>query len=524
MTEVHAATAWELVQLRAEATPGELMFEGEDGRRLTFGEFRDEALRLSSRLAWVPEGCPVAWQLPTTLSACVLAAALAHRGAVQVPLLPSYRERELAFVVDQVGIPLLFMPTVWRGVDYREISAGLTDRRPGLRVVHADDLLADDLADRLPADLAPAPAGADPAGGRLDGARWVFYTSGTTGSPKGVKHGDAALIAAGLATMDGFALTDKDRHAIVFPLTHIGGIMWILVGLMVGMPQLLIEAFRPEGTIPLMRRFGVTVAGAGTAFHQAYLAAQRAQPGEPLFPDVRIFPGGAAPKPPHLHSELKEEMGGAGIVSAYGLTECPILAINHPTDPDEKLATTEGVAASGVSVRVIDADGVEVGPDGVGELRVRGPQLFLGYVEDTLDADAFDDSGWLRTGDLGSVDAEGHLTITGRLKDIIMRKGESIGAKEIEDLLYPHPDVADVAVIGLADAERGERICAVVQPARREQPPTLDQLVAYLRDQQIMPQKLPEQLELMDQLPRGAAGKVLKQDLRQRLAGSPGPS
>ena len=239
---------------------------------------------------------------------------------------------------------------------------------------------------------------------------------------------------------------------------------------------------------------------------------------------MRIFPGGAAPKPPHLHSELKAEMGGAGIVSGYGLTECPMLATNHPTDPDEKLATTEGVAAPGVSVRVVDADGVEVGPGGVGELRVRGPQLFSGYVDASLDADAFDDSGWLRTGDLGSMDAEGHLTITGRLKDIIMRKGESIGAKEIEDLLYPHPDVAEVAVIGLPDAERGERICAVVQPARPDHPPTLDQLVAYLREQQIMPQKLPEQLEVVDELPRGAAGKVLKQDLRQRLSRSPGAS
>ena len=517
MTEVHAETAWELVERRAAATPEALMFEGEDGRRLTFGEFLDEAVRLSSQLAWVPEGCPVAWQLPTTLSACVLAAALAYRGAIQVPLLPSYREHELAFVVDQVGVPLLFMPTVWRGVDYRELSAGLTERRPGLRVVHADDLLGGDVADRLPGGLEAPLDGADPALAALRGARWVFYTSGTTGSPKGVKHGDAALIAAGRATMAGFALTDEDRHAIVFPLTHIGGIMWILVGLMVGMPQLLIEAFRPESTIPLMRRFGVTVAGAGTAFHQAYLAAQRARPDEPLFPDVRIFPGGAAPKPPHLHSELKRELGGAGVVSAYGLTECPILAINHPTDPDEKLATTEGVAASGVSVRVVDSGGAEVGPGGVGELRVRGPQLFLGYVDSSLDADAFDESGWLRTGDLGSVDAEGHLTISGRLKDIIMRKGESIGAKEIEDLLSPHPDVADVAVIGLPDAERGERICAVVQPARPERPPTLDQLVAYLREQQIMPQKLPEQLELVDELPRGAAGKVLKRDLRQRI-------
>ena len=175
-------------------------------------------------------------------------------------------------------------------------------------------------------------------------------------------------------------------------------------------------------------------------------------------------------------------------------------------------------------IRVVDSGGAEVGPGGVGELRVRGPQLFLGYVDGSLDAEAFDESGWLRTGDLGSVDAEGHLTITGRLKDIIMRKGESIGAKEIEDLLYPHPDVADVAVIGLPDAERGERICAVVQPVRPERPPTLDQLVAYLREQQIMPQKLPEQLELVDELPRGAAGKVLKQDLRQRLSSSHGAS
>ena len=164
-------------------------------------------------------------------------------------------------------------------------------------------------------------------------------------------------------------------------------------------------------------------------------------------------------------------------------------------------------------------DGSLAAPGEEGELRHKGPQLCKGYVDSSLDADAFDDEGYFRSGDLGIVDAEGFVTITGRLKDVIIRKGENIPAKEVEDLLYTHPKVRDVAVIGLPDPALGERCCAVVVNEGGDAL-AFDDMVAFLKDAQLMVQKIPEQLEFVDELPRNPAGKVLKNDLRERY--SPG--
>jgi acyl-CoA synthetase (AMP-forming)/AMP-acid ligase II len=301
----------------------------------------------------------------------------------------------------------------------------------------------------------------------------------------------------------------------VFPVAHLGGPLWLVAGLMTGLSQLLVSAFDPKTTIGRLRDFGVTLAGAGTAFHLMYLDAQRAQPDVPLFPAVRAFPGGAAPKPAGLHHTMKRELGGVGIVSSYGLTEAPIIAACTVHDPDERLASTEGRATAGVSFRVAGEDGADVAPGEEGELRVRGPQLFRGYVNPSLDDDAFDDEGWFRTGDLARLD-DGYVTITGRLKDVIIRKGENISASEVEDALFAHPLVRDAAVIGLPDERSGERVCAVVVTDAGS-PLALDDVTTFLRDRGLMPQKLPEQLEQVDELPRNAMGKVLKGDLRKRF-------
>jgi acyl-CoA synthetase (AMP-forming)/AMP-acid ligase II len=261
----------------------------------------------------------------------------------------------------------------------------------------------------------------------------------------------------------------------------------------------------------VLRREGVTLAGAGTPFHMAYLAAQRQHPGEPLFPNARAFPGGGAPKPPQLHYDVKKELGGVGIVSGYGLTECPILAMCTVRDTDEQLANTEGGPTPGVEVKVVTLDGKVAGPGEEGEIRARGPMLFRGYLDSSLDADAFDDDGFFRTGDLGNQDADGFVTITGRLKDVIIRKGENISAKEVEDLLFTSPDIADVAVIGLPDPKSGERACAVLVPSD-----TLEDIARFSTDAGLMAQKIPEQLEIVDALPRNATGKVLKHELRRQ--------
>ena len=183
---------------------------------------------------------------------------------------------------------------------------------------------------------------------------------------------------------------------------------------------------------------------------------------------------------------------------------------------------TDGAPVIGCEVTIVTADG-SVAPQGVdGEVRLRGPMLFKGYTDPSLDADAFDEEGRFRTGDLGHLDADGHVVLTGRLKDVIIRKGENISAKEIEDLLYQHPKVADVAVIGLPDRERGERVCACVERVPGGEDLTLAEMVDYLRGADLMVQKIPEQLEVMDELPRNQTlRKILKQELRDMYRDAP---
>src|SRR5690606_38167324 len=205
--------------------------------------------------------------------------------------------------------------------------------------------------------------------------------------------------------------------------------------------------------------------------------------------------------------------------SGYGLTEAPILTMNHRDADDRILAETEGPAVRGVRFRIVTVDGKEAEPGDEGEVRAKGPQVTVGYTDPSLDAAAFDEDGWFRTGDLGTLDADGNLTITGRLKDVIIRKGENISAKEVEDLLFTHPGVADVAVVGLPDPETGERACAVVVPAPGAEPLTFDEMREHLLGAGLITRKLPEQLEIVDALPRNASGKVVKFELQRRFGG-----
>jgi non-ribosomal peptide synthetase component E (peptide arylation enzyme) len=153
-----------------------------------------------------------------------------------------------------------------------------------------------------------------------------------------------------------------------------------------------------------------------------------------------------------------------------------------------------------------------------GEIRLKAPMVMRGYIDSALDTDAFDENGYFRTGDLAVIDEQGNVRITGRVKDIIIRNMENISAKELEDNLFAHPKVADVAVIGLPDDRTGERACAVVVPADATDAPTLDELCSYLLERGLMKQKLPEQLEMIDALPRNPTGKIVKFELRDRYA------
>jgi acyl-CoA synthetase (AMP-forming)/AMP-acid ligase II len=316
-------------------------------------------------------------------------------------------------------------------------------------------------------------------------------------------------------------LTSADINGMAFPLTHIAGPIWLAASLMAGASNVLLDRFDLNAAVELFSREKVTLGGSGTPFHLAYLKAQReyvvGHPGERAFPSFRLCNGGGAPRPATLHAQIKAEVGGLGVVAGWGLTEAPILTMSSVRDPDSALDDSEGRAMPGVELRVVTLDGKPAAAGEEGELRAKAPQMMLGYVDPELDARAFDADGYFRTGDLGTVDADGFVRITGRLKDVIIRKGENISAKEIEDLLFTHPDVADVAVVGLPDEERGERVCAVVVGRDAAPPLEFAAMVAFLRDGGLMAQKLPEQLERVDVLPRNPTGKVLKRDLVARF-------
>jgi acyl-CoA synthetase (AMP-forming)/AMP-acid ligase II len=254
------------------------------------------------------------------------------------------------------------------------------------------------------------------------------------------------------------------------------------------------------------------MAGGSTAFYSMFLTEQRKQPDTRVVPTLRLLAGGGAPKPPEVYHAVVREMG-VQLTHGYGMTEVPMITMGDPDDTPENLATTEGRPPAGMEIRIVD-----------GEVRLRGEAVCQGYLDPAQTAQAFDDEGFLRTGDLGRLTDSGHLVLTGRLKDVIIRKGENISAKEIEDLLHRHPAVADVAVIGLPDTERGERVCAVVEAAAQAPGAaelTLEAVTSYLRAEGLSVHKLPEQLEVVDALPRNdTLRKVLKYKLRERYSGT----
>ncbi len=505
-------TLWEQVVQRASATPDACMARDENGRTMTFGQYRDRALRTAAGLLamGIGEGAVVSWELPTWLESMVLVAALARLGAVQNPLIPIYRGREVGFITGQAGSKLLVVPSEWKGFSFESMAREIATSQEGLSVLVADK----NLPEGDPGNLPPVP----PVDPDALPVRWLFYTSGTTADPKGAQHTDASVMAAAKAMVTSLRATAEDVNILVFPFTHIGGINWLMAGLACGFTQVIAESFVPDQCVSLIAANRVTLAGSGTPFHAAYLAAHRADPAAGLFKAVRAFPGGGAPKPPQLHYDLVAEVGGVGIVSGYGLTECPILSMASVEDPSDKLATTEGRASAGVTIKVVALNGDIAGPGEEGEIRVRGPQLFRGYLDSSLDAAAFDEEGFFRTGDLGNLDEAGYVTITGRLKDVIIRKGENISAKEVEDVLYTHHQVADVAVIGLPDPASGERACAVVACNEPADPLGFEEMVEFLKAEGLMIQKVPEQLEIVDAVPRNPAGKILKHQLRERYS------
>ncbi|MFF4254223.1 class I adenylate-forming enzyme family protein [Streptomyces sp. NPDC001663] len=490
-------TLWDLVSRRADLTPDRPVLL-QDDRSLSFGELRARAERVAAGLydMGVRPGTVVAWQLPTRIETALLSFALARLGAVQTPVIPFYRDREVGFALRESKAEYFAVPGRWRGFDH----TGMARRLGAKGIFEAYD--GADLPDGDPGVL-PAP----PADGTA--VRWIYWTSGTTSDPKGVLHTDRSLIAGGSCLAHALHLSADDVGSMAFPYAHIAGPDYTVMLLLYGFPAVMFEQFALPDALEGYRKHGVTVAGGSTAFYSMFLAEQRKQPGQKVIPSLRLLAGGGAPKPPEVYHAVVREMG-VQLTHGYGMTEVPMITMGSPDDTVENLATTEGRPPEGMEIRIVD-----------GEVRLRGEAVCQGYLDPAQTAEAFDEVGFLRTGDLGQLTGSGHLVLTGRLKDVIIRKGENISAKEIEDLLAAHPAVGDVAVIGLPDTERGERVCAVVEQPEGAEELTLGAVTSYLRAEGLSVHKLPEQLEVVDALPRNETlRKVLKYKLRERYSGS----
>lgn len=511
-----AQTYWSLIEAAARAHPDRVVLVDDYGRKLSSAQLREAALTCAAALAerGIGLGTVVSWQLPSTLETMVVMAALARLGAVQNPVLPIWRESELRFVTAQLATEVLIVPGMWRNFDHAALAHHLARERPmSVMVVDHDAPITGGL--RLPAG---DPRALPPPPSDTEDPRWIYYSSGTTAAPKGARHCDRSVIAGSAGVVGIVGASSKDVNPIAFPVSHIGGAAMLAAALRTGMRLVLFDAFDPVETPIAIAAHRPTLLGSATPFFVAFMAAQRAHGAEPLFPDLRGCVGGGAPITPELGREVRQVFSVDGVANSWGLTEFPVATSQAPNGPAELLDHTVGKPVAGVAVRVVDESERQVGRGVEGELRLKGPPCFLGYVDESLDAQAFDDEGWFRTGDLGRIDDEGNVTVTGRIKDAIIRNAENISALEIEGVLASHPAVSDVAVVGVPDPVTGERVCAVVV-AQSGTEVTLSTLVQHCHEQGLSRQKSPERLELVDALPRNLTGKVLKNELRRRFGG-----
>jgi acyl-CoA synthetase (AMP-forming)/AMP-acid ligase II len=515
----YPGTYWGLVERAVRERPDHVLLADDHGRSLTSSELAATAEGFAATLhaRGVVDGTVVSWQLPTVLETAIVLCALARLGATQNPIVPIMRDREVRFITGQVATELLLVPEVWGGFGFGALArAAAADAGFEVMIVDLEtDPTSTGGAMRLelgdPATLPPPPV-ADPAA-----ARWLYHSSGTTADPKGIRHSDATLMAGSTGMIAVLGMRDDDVYPVAFPVSHIGGAISLGASLVTGMRFVFFDGFDPATLGERAAAHDPTILGSAVPFFLVFLDAQRRHGPDPLYPRLRICTAGGAPMPPEVCRDVREVLGVPGIANSWGLTEFPVPTFAPPDAPQEVLDTTVGSVVPGVSLRVVGTDGNGVSVDEEGELRLKGPQRMLGYIDARLDADAFDDEGWFRSGDLGVVDGRGNVRVTGRLKDIIIRNAENISALEVEDALLRHSAVRDVAVIGIPDARSGERVCAVIVPEPGPAP-TVETLAEHCRALGLAAQKWPERVELVDELPRTPMGKIRKEQLRSRFA------
>lgn len=458
-------------------------------------------------------GDVISCQLPNWPEAVVVDMAAAMLGLVCNPIIPIYRDAEVAYILKDAGTKVFFIPTEFRNFDYvamverhrgelPDLAHVATVRGTAPGCIAFDELLGDGVVFERPA--------VDPNAVKL-----IMYTSGTTGRPKGVLHSHNTIDTENQAFSKFLGLDQDDVILMPSPLTHITGYLYgIQLPIVLGAPAVLMEMWNAKVAADLIDRHGVTFTIAATVFLQELTEFARIND-RPL-PSLRYFPCGGAPVPPEIIFNAHKSFARCVCARCYGSTEAPTVTLGVNSREQERLgAATEGLVV-GHEIKLVDEKGVPV-PVGVeGEIITRGPELCLGYA-DPAHNEAFDDEGYFHTGDLAVMTADDCLVITGRSKDLIIRGGENISPRGVEDALHEHPAVYEAAVVAMPHPRMGETGCAYIVLAEGATL-TFKDMISALDKTGMAKQKYPERLEIIDAFPRTAAGKIRKNVLREMIA------
>jgi cyclohexanecarboxylate-CoA ligase len=509
-----AAGAWpdQLISARFESTATRFadacaVVDGE--QRITYAQLSSARDGFAGQLrdAGIGAGDVVSVQLPSWWETIAIAQAVFSIGAVLNPLLASYRQRELGFILGEAKPAAVIVPERFRGIDYPEMIRELDGPEHVVITVRATGQSTLKITGHHDGANTPVHPGADDIA-------LLLYTSGTTSNPKGVLHSHNTLLAEAGGVAGTHHISSDDVLMFTMPFGHIGGLLYaVLVPTLIGNRTVLMDTWDPSVAISLIERERVTVQPAMPVFLRGMLAAPNFS--AERVSSLRLFPMGGSTMTPRDVADARELLGCVS-KRTYGSTEMPTLCTGQDGDTDEQLAATDGRPIGLSEIRIADEHGNPV-VSGPGEILCRGPELFLGYFDQRFNAGAITADGWLRTGDQGVLDETGHLTVVGRLKDIIIRGGENISPLAIEEALLDHPSISAAAVVGMPDPTYGERVCAFVQSSDTEF--TFQVMIDHLRRYGLASFQLPEQLVVKNELPYGATAKLDKAAIRVEAAG-----
>jgi cyclohexanecarboxylate-CoA ligase len=462
----------------------------------------------------VAPGDVVSWQLPSWLEAVVLHNAIIRIGAVSNPIVPIYRRREVEFILRQSGARVLIVPAAFRKFDYVDMADQLRSALDGLEHVISVRGAATGRPGWLTFEDLSAGPPHTPVERSANDPAVLLYTSGTTADPKGVVHTHNTIDHENRSLIDLYGFNADDAIFMPMPITHITGVAYGLhLPFLLGSSVILQDVWEPSMALELIQRHRPGFMVTTTPFLHDLTYHDRLE--EFDLSSLRVFWCGGADVPPQLVRDAERRLGCL-VARVYGSTEYPTATVGARQDPIEKRATTDGRPIGRTEIRIVDDHGAELAPGSVGHLHVRGPEMFCDYLVPADGEPTFVDGGWFPTGDLAEIDSDGFLILRGRSKDIILRGGENISVTEVENLLFTHPAVAEVAVVAMPDPWLTEKGCAFVVPTRGSSP-ALGELTDFLRGHELAVQKLPERLELVGELPRNPTGKVQKFKLRELI-------